>query len=110
AFEGLHTICSFTTTSLDLSTPGRYFAAFLDGNWPSVVFGFPGWMFPRSPIKVIDSWFEMASITQPDWAEAAVLYAGNSSANPAGDFIHGCGSVSADPHPHTWRAWVPHGC
>ncbi len=110
AFEGLHIMCSFTTTSLDLPTPGRYFAAYLDGNWPSVVFGLPGWMFPKIPLKVIDAWFQMTSTTQPDWAEAAVLYAGNASADPANDYIHGCGSVAADPYPHTWRAWMPRGC
>jgi hypothetical protein len=110
AFEGLHIMCSFTTVSLDLPTPGRYFAAYLDGRWPSVVFGLPAGWFARMPIRVIDAWFEMASITQPDWAEAAVLYASNSSADPSNDFIHGAGPVSADPFPHTSRTWIPHFC
>jgi hypothetical protein len=110
AFEGLHIICSFTTTSLDLATPGRYFASFLDGRWPSVIFGLPSGFFPRMPMKVIDSWFEMATMTQPDWAEAAVLYAGKNGADPGNDFIHGYGAVSNDPYPHTYRVWIPHGC
>ncbi|MGD8453225.1 MAG: DUF6345 domain-containing protein [Phycisphaerae bacterium] len=111
AFEGLHIMCSFTTTSLDRTTPGRYFAAFLDGRWPTVIFGLPfGFMVPQLSSKVIDAWFEMTSMVQPDWAEAAVLYAGKSGAYPGGDYIHGCGSVSADPYPHTYRVWIPHGC
>jgi len=110
AFEGMHILCSFTTTSLDLSTPGRYFAAYLDGRWPTVIFGIPEFFYGRIPIKVIDSWFAMTTDVQPDWAEAAVLYAGNSNANPANDYIHGCGSVSADPYPHNYRVWISHGC
>ena len=110
AFEGLHIMCSFTTVSLDLPTPGRYFAAYLDGRWPSVLFGLPFWIFAPMQLKVIDAWFAMTSVTQPDWAEAAVLYVGNSNADPAGDYIHGYGAVSADPYPHTRRVWVPHPC
>ncbi len=110
AFEGLHIMCSFTTTSLDVPTPGAYFASFLDGRWPTVIFGLPAAMFGAAPMKVIDAWFEMTSVCQPDWAESAVLYAGNSTANPANDYIHGFGSVSADPYPHNYRVWIPHTC
>jgi hypothetical protein len=106
----MHILCSFTTTSLDLSTPGRYFAAYLDGRWPAVIFGLPESSFTRAPMKVIDAWFEMTSLTQPDWAEAAVLYVGKDGADPANDYIHGAGPVSADPYPHTYRVWISHAC
>jgi hypothetical protein len=70
----------------------------------------PAVLFTGAPFKVIDAWFAMTSVTQPGWAEAAVLYAGNSSANPAGDYIHGYGPVSGDPYPHNYRVWIPHTC
>jgi hypothetical protein len=114
AFQGLHTMCSFTTTSLDVAEPGRYFAAFLDGRWLSVVFGLPEWLFGRSPMKVIDAWFTMAAFTQPDWAESAVLYANTAGTDTQNDYIWDHGHVSPDPVPgaanwFSWT-WVPHAC
>jgi uncharacterized protein DUF6345 len=115
AFQGLHTICSFTTTSWDVPTPGRYFAAFLDGRWPSLVFGLPSWMFPSIPYRVIDSWFLMAEICQnDDSVEAAVMYANTAGTDTGNDYIWGYGAVSSDPVPgaanwFSWT-WVPHQC
>lgn len=113
AFAGLHTILSFTTTSLDLATPGRYFAAFLDGRWLNVVYGFP---FPVgvSPLKMIDAWFMMAEICQPDDVEAAVLYANTQGTDTQNDYAWGHGHVSPDPirGASSWFSWtwVPHAC
>ena len=42
AFEGLHALLSFTTTSLDLANPGRAFASALDGRWLTVMVRLPG--------------------------------------------------------------------
>jgi hypothetical protein len=112
AFQGLHTILSFTTTSLDLATPGRYLATFLDGRWLNELFGFP---FPiRIPYKVIDAWFVMAELCQPDDVEAAVLYANTEGTDTENDYAWGHGHVSADPVPgranwFSWT-WVPHAC
>ena len=41
AFEGLHALLSFTTTSLDLANPGRAFASALDGRWMTAMYGIP---------------------------------------------------------------------
>lgn len=114
AFQGLHIVCSFTTTSLDLSTPGRYFASLCDGRWPTVIYGLPESWFGRFPIKIIDAWFEMTSLTQPDWCESAVLYANTEGTDTQNDYIWGRGHVSKDPVPGAanwfmW-CWVPHAC
>jgi Family of unknown function (DUF6345) len=114
AFQGLHTIMSFTTVSLDLPTPGRYFAALCDGRWPSVIFGLPQGLFGRMPLKVIDAWFAMATIVQPSEYEAAVLYANTEGTDTQNDYIWDRGHVSADPIPDrahwfSWT-WVPHTC
>jgi hypothetical protein len=114
AFQGLHIICSFTTTSLDLAEPGRYFASLCDGRWLTVIYGIPESMYTRSPLKVIDAWFEMTSLTQPDWAESAVMYANTEGTDTQNDYIHGHGHVSPDPIPgaagwFSW-SWVPHAC
>jgi hypothetical protein len=114
AFQGMHSMLSFTTVSLDLSTPGRYFASLCDGRWLNVIYGLPEWIFGRIPIKVIDAWFMMATLTQPDWAESAVLYANTAGTDTQNDYIHGHGHVSNDPVPGSanWFSWtwVPHGC
>jgi hypothetical protein len=114
AFEGLHAILSFTTVSLDLATPGRYFAAALDGRWLNVVYGLPTWLFPqRIPMKVIDAWFFMAEVTQPSEFESAVLYANAPGTNTGADMLHGHGFVSPDPHQgNGWFSWtwIPHAC
>ncbi len=114
AFQGLHAMLSFTTVSLDLAEPGRYFAAYMDGRWPQVVYGLPSWLFTGSPMKVIDAWFAMATITQPDWAEAAVLYANTEGTDTQNDYLWGHGHVSPDPRrgTHSWFSWtwVPHAC
>lgn len=112
SFQGLHIICSFTTGSLDLRTPGSYFASLCDGRWPSVIFGLS--FFPRIPLRVIDAWFEMATLTQPDWAQSAVLYANTQGTDTGNDRIHGHGYVSSDPVPGAanwfmWT-WVSHWC
>jgi hypothetical protein len=114
AFQGMHIMCSFTTTSLDLCTPGRYFASLCDGRWPTVIYGLPEWMVGRHPMKVIDAWFTMTSLTQPDWAEAAVMYANTAGTDTHNDYIHGHGHVSSDPVPgaanwFSWT-WVTHPC
>jgi hypothetical protein len=113
AFQGMHIICSFTTGSLDLSTPGQYFASLLDGRWPTVIYGFPEWFMPRWPLKVIDAWFEMTTLTQADDCESAVVYENSPGTDTHNDYIHGHGHVSADPvHGAigTYRVWVPHVC
>jgi hypothetical protein len=65
-------------------------------------------------MKVIDAWFTMTSLTQPDWAEAAVMYANTEGTDTHNDHIHGHGHVSADPVPGTagWFSWtcVTHPC
>lgn len=114
AFQGLHIMCSFTTTSNDVATPGRYFASLCDGRWLSVIYGFPSWLIGRFPIKIIDAWFEMTTLTQPDWAESAVLYANTAGTDTQNDYIWGHGHVSNDPVPGAanwfmWT-WIPHGC
>ena len=65
AFEGLHALLSFTTTSLDLANPGRAFASALDGRWMTAMYGIPEWIIGRHPMRVIDAWFWMAQFTQP---------------------------------------------
>jgi hypothetical protein len=110
----MHIMCSFTTVSLDMATPGRYFAAFLDGRWPSVIFGIPSFLIGRIPMKVIDAWFAMASQTQPAPYEAAVLYANTEGTDTQNDYIFGHGHVSPDPRPgaanwFSWT-WIPHAC
>ena len=112
AFQGMHIMCSFTTTSLDKPTPGKYFASLCDGRWLSVIYGFPSWF--KSPCKVIDSWFIMTNLVQPDWAESAVLYANTEGTDTQNDYIHGHGHISKDPVPgaanwFSWT-WVPHVC
>lgn len=113
AFQGMHILCSFTTVSSDLATPGRYFAAFMDGRWLSVVYGIPESLVKGSPLKVIDAWFAMTSFCQADIYEAAVLYANAEGTDTQNDYIHGRGHVSPDPRPggawFSWT-WVPHGC
>jgi len=114
AFQGLHTICSFTTTSLDVCTPGKYFASLCDGRWPQVIFGFPSFLMQGSPFRVIDAWFMMTSLCQPDWAESAVLYANTEGTDTYNDHIHGHGYVSPKPQPGAanwfmW-SWIPHKC
>ena len=113
AFQGLHIICSFTTTSLDLTTPGRYFASLCDGRWLTVIFGLPSFFF-TFPLRVIDAWFEMTTLTQPDWAQSAVLYANTQGTDTCSDRIHGHGYVSPDPIPGvaSWFmwTWVSHWC
>jgi len=114
AFQGLHTICSFTTVSLDLATPGRYFAAYLDGRWPTVIFGIPEGWIGRAPLKVIDAWFAMTSAVQPAPYEAAVLYANTQGTDTHNDYIWDRGHVSSDPRrgAANWFSWtwVPHAC
>jgi len=114
AFQGLHMICSFTTSSMDVATPGRYFAALCDGRWPTVIYGLPEWLIGRIPLKVIDAWFEMTTLTQPDGVESAVMYANTQGTDTHNDYIHGHGHVSKDPVPGAanwfmW-VWVPHAC
>lgn len=111
-FQGLHTICSFTTVSLDMQEPGRYFAAFCNGRWMEVVFGFGFFFGARFPMTVIDSWFQMTSTTQPSQYEAAVMYAFRSGESAHGDYIHGHGDVCSDPQPGSGqgRCWIPHQC
>jgi Family of unknown function (DUF6345) len=114
AFQGLHTIVSFTTVSLDVRTPGSYFGAFCDGRWPTVIFGLPEWLVPRMPFKVIDAWFAMTSMVQPAPYEAAALYANTQGTDTQNDYIWDHGHVSPDPVPGTasWFSWtwVPHAC
>jgi len=114
AFHGMHAMLSFTTVSLDLETPGRYFAAYCDGRWPTVIYGLPEWLIGRIPLKVIDAWFTMATVCQPSPYEAAVLYANTQGTDTQNDYIHGHGHVSPDPVPGTagWFSWtwVPHAC
>jgi hypothetical protein len=112
AFQGLHTMLSFTTLSLDLPTPGRYFAAFCDGRWVEVIFGFP--FFSASPLRVVDSWFLMGQFCQPDEYETAALFANTEGTDTGADYLHGHGYVSPDPRPgaanwFSWT-WVPHTC
>lgn len=114
AFQGMHIMCSFTTVSLDLATPGRYFASYLDGRWPSVIFGIPEWLIGRIPLKVIDAWFSMATITQPAPYVAAVMYANTQGTDTQNDYIWDRGHVSADPRPgaanwFSWT-WITHPC
>ncbi len=115
AFQGLHTILSFTTGSMDVPNPGRYFAALCDGRWLEVIYGLPGWMFPgRFPMRIIDAWFMMTSLCQNAPDEAAVLYANTQGTDTGNDYIHGRGPVSADPRPgaagwFSWT-WIPHLC
>jgi Family of unknown function (DUF6345) len=114
AFRGLHIICSFTTVSLDLQNPGLYFAAMCDGRWLSVIFGIPEFLIGRFPMRVIDAWFQMAILTQPDEYECAVLYANTQGTDTQNDYIHGHGHVSPDPIPgranwFSWT-WVPRRC
>jgi hypothetical protein len=114
SFQGLHTICSFTTVSLDLCTPGRYFAAYLDGRWLTVIYGLPEWLVGRHPLKVIDAWFAMTSLAQPAPYEAAVLYANTQGTDTQNDYIWDHGYVSPDPIPgaanwFSWT-WIPHAC
>lgn len=110
-FRGLHTICSFTTVSWDLPEPGRYFAAYCDGRWLDVVFGF-GFLDLNIPFPVIDAWFQMTIATQPSAYESAVMYAYNGGNDPRGDYIHGHGPVSSDPQPGTGqgRVWIACQC
>lgn len=114
AFQGLHTILSFTTTSLDVPTPGSYFAAALDGRWLNVIYGLPSFLFPnRIPMSVIDSWFFMAQVCQPSDVEAAVLYGNSAGTNTGADYLPGHGFVSADPkRGQSWFSWtwIPHAC
>lgn len=113
AFEGLHTILSFTTTSLDLPDPGKVFASALDGRWLSVVYGIPEWLVNGGPMRVIDAWFFMAEHCQPSDVEAAVLYANSEGTNTGADFLHGHGFVSPDPvRGRGWFSWtwIPHAC
>jgi hypothetical protein len=114
AFQGMHTILSFTTVSNDVCTPGSYFAALCDGRWLTVIYGLPEWMFGRFPLKVIDAWFEMTSLCQPSDFEAAVLYANTQGTDTHNDYIHGHGHVSPDPRPGAanWFCWtwVAHRC
>lgn len=114
SFQGLHAILSFTTVSLDLATPGLYFAALCDGRWPTVIFGLPEWLFGRIPLKVIDAWFAMTSMVQPAPYEAAALYANTQGTDTQTDYIWDRGHVSPDPVPgsanwFSW-SWVPHAC
>lgn len=114
AFQGMHTMLSFTTVSLDLATPGSYFAAYCDGRWPTVIYGIPEWLIGRSPLKVIDAWFAMTSLVQPAPYEAAVLYANTQGTDTQNDYIWDRGHVSSDPVPgaanwFSWT-WVPHAC
>lgn len=112
AFQGLHIICSFTTGSIDLPTPGRYFASLCDGRWLTVIFGMPA--FFSFPLRVIDAWFAMTTLTQPDWVQSAVLYADTEGTNTHDDHIHSHGYVSPDPVPGaaSWFmwTWVSHWC
>ncbi|MDQ0375475.1 DUF6345 domain-containing protein [Cellulomonas humilata] len=113
AFEGLHALLSFTTTSLDLANPGRAFASALDGRWMTAMYGIPEFLIGRHPMRVIDAWFWMAQFTQPSWVESAVLYANSSGTNTGADFLHGHGFVSTDPHRGgSWFSWtwIPHAC
>lgn len=114
SFQGMHTMLSFTTTSLDLAEPGRYFAAYMDGRWLREVYGIPEWLATGSAMKVIDAWFAMATVTQPDDVEAAVLYANTEGTDTQNDHLWGHGHVSADPRPGAARwfswTWVPHAC
>ncbi|RHA44387.1 DUF6345 domain-containing protein [Cellulomonas rhizosphaerae] len=112
AFEGLHAILSFTTTSLDLANPGKVFAAAMDGRWISVAYGLPDW-FGRSPMRVVDAWFWMAQFCQPSDVESAVLFANSQGTNTGADFLHGHGAVSPDPvRGQSWFSWtwIPHAC
>jgi hypothetical protein len=114
AFRGMHIMCSFTTVSWDLPTPGRYFASYCNGRWLTVIYGIPEWMIGRMPMRVIDAWFNMCTVTQPDEYESAVLYANTEGTNTGNDFIHGRGYVSPDPRPgaswwFSWT-WIPHAC
>jgi hypothetical protein len=114
AFQGLHIMCSFVTTSLDKKEPGRYFASLCDGRWLSVIYGIPEWMIGRFPLRIIDAWFEMTSLIQPDWATSAVLFANTKGTDTQNDHIHGHGHVSPDPIPGdaSWFSWtwIPHNC
>lgn len=65
-------------------------------------------------MKVIDAWFLMAEICQPDDVEAAVLYANTQGTDTQNDYAWGHGHVSADPvrGAASWFSWtwVPHAC
>jgi hypothetical protein len=85
-----------------------------DGRWLSVIFGIPDFLIGRFPMRVIDAWFQMAILTQPDEYECAVLYANTQGTDTQNDHIHGHGHVSPDPIPgnanwFSWT-WVPRRC
>jgi len=56
----------------------------------------------------------MTSLTQPDWAKSAVLFANTAGTDTQNDYIHGHGHVSPDPIPGTasWFSWtwISHNC
>ena len=99
AFDGLHMLLGYATTSFDNTEEGRLLVQNAKGS--------PG--IPPKTVRA--SWFRAAIGSQPAgqgvWVGA--LWGISPGANPGNDHIWGHGSVSADPKsPTTWIAmWSP---
>jgi hypothetical protein len=71
-------------------------------------------MIGRFPMKVIDAWFEMSTLTQSGSVQSAVMFANTEGTDTQNDYIWGHGHVSKDPVPgaanwFSWT-WIPHWC
>ena len=114
AFEGLHALLSFTTTSLDLANPGtgvrvRARRPVDDGDV----------RHPRvpdragHPMRVIDAWFWMARVHAAQLGGVGRALRQQPGTNTGADFLHDHGFVSTDPHRGgSWFSWtwIPHAC
>ena len=93
AFNGLHYILGFRTTTSDEKNRGKYFALFL--NW-----GY----------KVRDAWIKACQLTEGSGVQMAYLRAAKSGTNTLDDHLHGHGYVSPDPHPPVSLVYYSHPC
>ncbi|WP_169709524.1 DUF6345 domain-containing protein [Deferrisoma camini] len=89
AFDGLHMIMAYATTSYDNSNEGRLLAEWATGK----SFGF--FTFPPLPVRA--AWVQTAKQVQPSqvtWAVMGVI--GRNGMSNYNDYVHGAGPVGPD--------------
>jgi hypothetical protein len=107
SLQGIHQICSFSTTSHNAKTRGTKFGLYLTG------------LLILQPRTIMQAWFRACMETEGSSISAALFYGSKSSDpgnpqldDPSNDHAYGFGYVCSDPTPGSfgWLVYVTSSC